>query len=80
MQCVSISQSGTLTATDSAVCDYVLLTQTEFNSLQLNGLVDTLNDLFAFDLATFGLINTAALTAFFTAHAIGRIVRTMGKS
>ncbi|KZN58416.1 hypothetical protein [Pseudoalteromonas luteoviolacea] len=81
MQCVTSTQSGALyISNDSAVCDYVLITQAELQSLQLNGVIDTLNTLFAFDLADFGLITTAGLTAFVTAHAVGRIVRTMGKS
>ncbi|MBQ4852838.1 hypothetical protein [Pseudoalteromonas sp. MMG012] len=80
MQCVSISDNGALTAIDSAVCDYVLLTQTELNSLQSNNLVSALNELFAFDTATFALINSSALVAFITAHCIGRIVRVMGKT
>ncbi|CAM4441418.1 hypothetical protein [Pseudoalteromonas maricaloris] len=80
MQCVTITESGQLIATTQPACEYVLLTQAELTHLQFDGLVNTLNELFAFDLATFGLINAAALTAFFTAHGIGRIVRTMGKA
>ncbi|WP_440053029.1 hypothetical protein ACSLBF_20325 (plasmid) [Pseudoalteromonas sp. T1lg65] len=80
MQCVIISESGQLIAATAETCEYVLLTTEQVTQIQLNGLVDTLNELFQFDLATFGLINAAALTAFFTAHSIGRIVRVMGKT
>lgn len=79
MQCISINQDGTLTAI-AQTCDYVLITQAELQQIQQTGLVNVLNELFAFDLATFGLINTAAFVAFITAHTIGRIVRTMGKT
>ncbi|MDK1285954.1 hypothetical protein [Pseudoalteromonas umbrosa] len=80
MQCVTTSQSGALyISNDSAGCDYVLITQAELQSLQLNGVIDTLNQLFAFDLEVFSIINGGMLVAFFTGHAIGRIARTMGK-
>lgn len=80
MQCVEVTQAGSLIVSSSGACDFVLLTQQDYNALQLDGLVNLLNELFAFDLATFGLIHAAALTAFFVGHSIGRIVRTMGKS
>lgn len=78
-QCVSIQPDQTLKAV-TGVCDFVMVTQAEFLELQQHGLVNVLNELFAFDLATFGLINTAALVAFITAHCIGRVVRVMGKT
>jgi len=78
-QCVAIQADQTLKAV-TGVCDFVLVTQSEFLEIQQHGLVNVLNELFAFDLATFGLINTAALVAFITAHIVGRIVRIMGKT
>ena len=78
-QCVAIQPDQTLKAV-TGVCDFVMVTQAEFLELQQHGLVNVLNDLFAFDLATFGLINSAALVAFITAHCIGRVVRVMGKT
>ncbi|ATD10254.1 hypothetical protein SIO17_24120 [Pseudoalteromonas piscicida] len=80
MQCVTITESGQLIATTQPACEYVLLTQAQLTHLQFDGLVNTLNELFAFDTPMFGLINAAALTAFFVGHSIGRIVRTIGKS
>lgn len=77
-QCVAIQPDQTLKAV-TGVCDFVMVTQAEFLELQQHGLVNVLNELFAFDLATFGLINTAALVAFITAHSLGRGVRVMGK-
>jgi len=79
-QCVIINSKNTLKAVSGTECDYVIVSQAEFLELQQNGLVNVLNELFAFDLATFGLINTAALVAFITAHCIGRVVRVMGKT
>ena len=78
-QCVIVNANNTLEAVTGSDCDFVLVTQTEFLELQQHGLVNILNELFAFDLATFGLINSAALVAFITAHCIGRVVRVMGK-
>jgi hypothetical protein len=78
-QCVAIQPDQTLKAV-TGVCDFVMVTQAEFLELQQHGLVNVLNELFAFDLATFGLINTAALVAFVTAHCTGRVVRLMGKT
>lgn len=78
-QCVAIQPNKTLKAVTD-VCDFVVVTQAEFEQLQQQNLVNVLNELFAFDLATFGLINTAAFVAFITAHCIGRVVRTMGKT
>ncbi|MGO2348810.1 hypothetical protein [Pseudoalteromonas nigrifaciens] len=78
-QCVAIQPDQTLKAV-TGVCDFVIVTQAEFLELQQHGLVNVLNELFAFDLATFGLINSAALVAFITAHCIGRVVRVMGKT
>ncbi|MBB1407517.1 hypothetical protein H5079_18120 [Pseudoalteromonas sp. SG44-5] len=78
-QCVAIQPDQTLKAV-TGVCDFVVVTQAEFLELQQHGLVNVLNELFAFDLATFGLINSAALVAFITAHCIGRVVRVMGKT
>tara|TARA_B100002049_G_scaffold237147_1_gene226413 strand:+ start:1861 stop:2106 length:246 start_codon:yes stop_codon:yes gene_type:complete len=79
-QCVIVNAKNTLEAATGSDCDFVLVTQAEFLELQQHGLVNVLNELFAFDLATFGLINTAALVAFITAHCIGRVVRVMGKT
>ncbi|ALQ10377.1 MULTISPECIES: hypothetical protein [Pseudoalteromonas] len=78
-QCVAIQPDQTLKAV-TGVCDFVMVTQAEFLELQQHGLVNVLNELFAFSLADFGLINTAALVAFITAHCIGRVVRVMGKT
>ena len=78
-QCFAIQPDQTLKAV-TGVCDFVMVTQAEFAQLQQQNLVNVLNELFAFDLATFGLINTAALVAFVTAHGVGRVVRTMGKT
>lgn len=78
-QCVAIQPDQTLKAV-TGVCDFVMVTQAEFLELQQHGLVNVLNELFTFDLATFGLINSAALVAFITAHCIGRVVRVMGKT
>lgn len=78
-QCVAIQPDQTLKAV-TGVCDFVIVTQAEFLELQQHGLVNVLNELFAFDLPTFGLINSAALVAFITAHCIGRVVRLMGKT
>ena len=78
-QCVSIQPDQTLKVVNG-VCDFVMVTQAEFEQLQQQNLVNVLNELFAFDLPTFGLINTAALVAFISAHCIGRIVRLMGKT
>lgn len=78
-QCVAIQPDQTLKAV-TGVCDFVIVTQAEFLELQQHGLVNVLNELFAFDLATFGLINSAAFVAFITAHCIGRVVRVMGKT
>lgn len=78
-QCVSIQPDQTLKAVNG-VCDFVIVTHAEFEQIQQHGLVNVLNELFAFDLATFGLINSAALVAFITAHCIGRVVRLMGKT
>ncbi|WP_024612136.1 hypothetical protein [Pseudoalteromonas sp. TB64] len=78
-QCVAIQPDQTLKVVSGA-CDFVIITQAEFEQFQQTGLVNVLNELFAFDAATFGLINTAALVAFITAHCIGRVVRTMGKT
>ena len=77
-QCVAIQPDQTLKAV-TGVCDFVMVTQAEFLELQQHGLVNVLNELFAFDLATFGLINTEALVAFITGHSLGRGVRVMGK-
>lgn len=78
-QCVTIQPDQTLKAA-TGVCDFVIVTHAEFEQIQQHGLVNVLNELFAFDLATFGLINSAALVAFITAHCIGRVVRLMGKT
>lgn len=78
-QCVAIQPDQTLKIANG-ICDFVIVTQAEFEQIQQHGLVNVLNELFAFDLATFGLINTAALVAFITAHCIGRVVRVMGKT
>jgi len=78
-QCVAIQPDQTLKISNG-VCDFVIVTHAEFEQIQQHGLVNVLNELFTFDLATFGLINTAALVAFITAHCIGRVVRVMGKT
>ena len=78
-QCVAIQPDQTLKVVNG-VCDFVIVTHAEFEQIQQHGLVNVLNELFAFDLATFGLINSAALVAFISAHCIGRIVRLMGKT
>lgn len=78
-QCVAIQPDQTLKVV-SDVCDFVIVTHAEFEQIQQHGLANVLNELFAFDLPTFGLINTAALVAFISAHCIGRIVRLMGKT
>ena len=79
-QCVIVNAKNTLEVATGGDCDFVLFTQAEFLEVQLQGLVNILNELFAFDLAIFGLINTAALVAFITPHCIGRVVRAMGKT
>tara|TARA_B100001059_G_scaffold25531_1_gene20510 strand:- start:3128 stop:3370 length:243 start_codon:yes stop_codon:yes gene_type:complete len=78
-QCVAIQPDQTLKVVNG-VCDFVIVTHAEFEQIQQHGLATVLNELFAFDLPTFGLINTAALVAFISAHCIGRIARLMGKT
>ena len=82
-QCVEVIQDGIndgMLQVSSAACDFVLVTQSELETLTETGLVSTLNTLFAFDLETFGLIHATCLATFVTAHSIGWVVRLLGKT
>ncbi|MFY8351493.1 hypothetical protein AAEU29_13215 [Pseudoalteromonas sp. SSM20] len=79
MQCVTILQDGTLQASSTS-CDFVIVTHEEYLNLGMQGLANLLTELFAFDLATFSMINASCFVAFIVGHSIGRVVRTMGKA
>ncbi|WP_257221044.1 hypothetical protein [Pseudoalteromonas ruthenica] len=82
-QCVEVIQDGIndgLLQVSSSACDYVLVTQSELQTLSDMSLVNTLNALFAFDLETFGLIHATCLATFVTAHGVGWVVRLLGKT
>lgn len=78
-QCVAIQPDNTL-AVSNTVCDFVIVTQQEYQNLGMQGLADLLTELFAFDLATFSFINASCFVAFIVGHSIGRVVRAMGKA
>ncbi|MEL4274924.1 hypothetical protein AAEH77_00125 [Shewanella xiamenensis] len=80
MQCVLINPDGSLVADLSATnCQYVLLTEQDYKDVSNQQLIETLNDLFAFDFELFAELNGFLLLSFLFAHGIGRLTRTLGK-
>jgi len=80
MQCVLVNPDGSLVAVSSSTdCQFVLLTQQDFQDISNQHLIETLNDLFAFDFELFAELNGFLLLSFLFAHGIGRVTRTLGK-
>ena len=76
-QCVSATIEGYLV--QSQVCDYVMLTQDEYTALSIDSIVPLIKMYFEFDVALAGQLSGLFCLTFFSGHALGRIVRTMGK-
>lgn len=80
MQCVLVNPDGSLVADFSGTnCQYVLLTEEDYQNVSNQQLIETLNSLFAFDFQLFAELNGFLLLSFLFAHGIGRVTRTMGK-
>ena len=76
-QCVSIDNSGFLV--QSNVCDFVLVTQDEYMSLNSENLLTLLDSYFKFDAVISAQIIGLFLVTFVVSHGLGRLVRIMGK-
>lgn len=81
--CVVVDSSNIVRATAETTCsEFLLLSQSELTNIQ-NGsvtqIISTLNELFAFDLATFGIVHGSLMLAFLGGHFTGRIVKYFGK-
>lgn len=78
--CAVVDVNGFVKATNEQTCsEFLLLTQSEFDSSSVAQILSTLDELFAFDLATFGIVHGSLMLAFLGGHFTGRIVKYLGK-
>ncbi len=76
-ECVSFDVNGYLIQSTS--CDFVLVTQTEYMSLNSDNLLTLLDSYFKFDASLSAQIIGLFLVTFVVSHGLGRLVRIMGK-
>ena len=76
-QCVAFDVNGYLV--QSVNCDFVLVTQQEYMSLNAENLLTLLDLYFKFDSDLSVQIIGFFLVTFVAGHGLGRVVRTMGK-
>lgn len=78
--CAVVDLNGFVKATNELICsEFLLLNQNEFDSSSVAKIISTLNELFAFDLTTFGIVHGSLMLAFIGGHSTGRIVKYLGK-
>lgn len=76
-QCVAINEAGYLV--HSTVCDFVLMTEQEYSAFSTENILSLIKLYFEFDVALCGQLSGLFCLTWFSGHALGRIVRTMGK-
>jgi hypothetical protein len=76
-QCVAFDANGFLV--ESTLCDYVLVTQSEYSGLNAENLLTLLDSYFKFDASLSAQIIGLFLVTFVVSHGLGRLVRIMGK-
>lgn len=84
--CVRINNNGRVLSTEDApidCIDFLLLTPTELqdiSAVSVAEMINTLNELFRFDLTVFGIVHGSLLLAFMISHGAGRVVKLLGKA
>ncbi|PHR81621.1 MAG: hypothetical protein COA59_15575 [Colwellia sp.] len=77
--CAVVDVNGFVKATNEQICsEFLLLTQSEFDSSSVAQILSTLESLFGFDLATFGIVHGSMMLAFLGGHFTGRMVKYLG--
>ncbi|WP_434951823.1 hypothetical protein ACRWQL_01115 [Shewanella sp. HL-SH4] len=75
--CFEVDTTGRLI--QSNVCDFVVMTQSEYEAFAIDSLLPLIQTYFEFDVGLAGQLSGAFCLTFFAGHALGRMVRTMGK-
>lgn len=81
--CVVIDENGYLKNSGVSIesCNtMILLDANEYKSINVDSIISTLNDLFAFSAEDFSYFVGTCLVTFITGHSTGRITRLLGRT
>ncbi|QTE84360.1 phage upper tail fiber protein [Shewanella algae] len=77
--CVEFDPNGYLVQSASGVCDLVVMTQAEYDALSVENIIGLMQHYFEFDVALASQLSAWYCVTFIGAHALGRMVKLMGK-
>ncbi|WP_281556534.1 hypothetical protein [Thalassomonas sp. RHCl1] len=81
--CVHVTATGSVRSTGVPMeecSDFVLVSRTEYESMNVQTVVATLIDLFGFSVEDFAYFNAICLIGFIGGHSLGRVARLLGKT
>lgn len=79
MICAELTSENFVRAVTCNADSLVLISSAEYEALVNNNLMTVLNEIFAFDLATFSIVIGSSLTMFVVSHGAGGVVRWLGR-
>jgi len=82
--CLSEETNGNLridsVSVESCPSGLILLSKSEYDAINQDGVIATLTDLFEFSGEDFAYFNAICLIGFIAGHSIGRVLRVLGKT
>lgn len=79
MICAGLTSENFVKAVTCNADSFVLVSNADYEALVNNNLTTVLNEIFAFDMATFSIVIGSSLTMFVVSHGAGVVVRWLGR-